>query len=230
LIALFQSQISLFFAAGWQSTQAMSFSTRSTPRRRAPRLMLRRGGGRCSVRRAVIGSALAASLLCAASAGAQDVTEPALKAAFIYNFAKFTDWPADAVPATAQFNACVLGDPALGDALERAMVGRHLAGRQIGVSRVRLGAAMRSCHLLYISGLTWTQIEALTASLRGAPILTISDLDDFTRVGVVQMFVESGKMRFNFNLDVARQARLQLSSKLLVLAAHVRGGPGAEVR
>ena len=61
-------------------------------------------------------------------------------------------------------------------------------------------------------------------------MLTISDADDFTRIGIAQVFVESGKMRFNFNLDVAKQARLQLSSKLLVLAAHVRGGPGTEAR
>jgi hypothetical protein len=181
-------------------------------------------------RRAAAGVALVFSLLCVGTARAQDVTEPALKAAFIYNFAKFTDWPADALPPASPFNACVLGDVALGDALERAMVGRRLSGREIGVTRVQPGAAMRSCHLLYISGLAWAQIEALTTSLRGAPVLTIGDADDFTRVGIAQVFVQSGKMRFNFNLDIAKQARLQLSSKLLALAAHVRGGPGTEAR
>jgi hypothetical protein len=192
--------------------------------------MLRSAGRTWSALGAATGWVLAASLLCAATARAQDVTEPALKAAFIYNFAKFTDWPADALPPTSPFNACVLGDTAVGDALERAVVGRRLAGREIGVSRVRPGPGVRACHLLYVSGLAWAQVEALTSTLRGAPVLTISDADDFTRIGIAQVFVESGKMRFNFNLDVAKQARLQLSSKLLVLAAHVRGGPGNEVK
>ena len=70
------------------------------------------------------------------TAAAQDVTEPALKAAFIYNFAKFTEWPADAMAAGAPFVLCVLGDAAVGDALERAVKGRVLAGHSMGVSQV----------------------------------------------------------------------------------------------
>jgi hypothetical protein len=174
--------------------------------------------------------ALAACLLYVCTGHAQDVTEPALKAAFIYNFAKFTDWPADALAPSSPFNACVLGDAAMADSLERAVVGRHLAGRDISVSRVNLGGALRSCHLLYLSGVQGTQLEAVMTSLRGAPVLTISDADDFTRLGIAHVFVDSGKMRFNFNLDLAKQAHLQLSSKLLALAAHVRGGPGSEIR
>jgi hypothetical protein len=173
---------------------------------------------------------LGASLLCVATGEAQDVTEPALKAAFVYNFAKFTDWPVDALPAASPFNACVIGDVSFGDALERAVVGRRLAGREIIVTRIGIGGAVRACHLLYVSGLTSAQVEAITTSVRGAPVLTVSDADDFTRVGIAQVFVEGGKMRFNFNLDVAKQSRLQLSSKLLALAAHVRGGPGTAVR
>jgi hypothetical protein len=59
-------------------------------------------------------------------------------------------------------------------------------------------------------------------------VLTISDVDDFVRQGgIAQMFVENGKMRFDLNLEVARRSRLDLSSKLLVLAAHVRETPKA---
>jgi hypothetical protein len=66
------------------------------------------------------------------------------------------------------------------------------------------------------------------AALRGAPMLTIGDIDDFARRGgIVQMFVENGKLRFDINLEVAKRSRLQLSSKLLVLAAHVDDGPRA---
>jgi hypothetical protein len=80
-----------------------------------------------------------------------------------------------------------------------------------------------------MSGVTKTQITAIVAAVRGVPVLTISDTDDFARGGgIAQMFVENGKIRFDINLDVAKESRLQLSSKLLALAAHLRGGPGAQ--
>src|SRR5206468_7860140 len=75
-------------------------------------------------------------LLCASAAQAQDVTEPSLKAAFVYNFAKFIDWPSDALPAAGSFTACVLGDGRVLEALERTVKGRLLSGRSVSVSRV----------------------------------------------------------------------------------------------
>ena len=73
---------------------------------------------------------LAVMLLMPLAAVAQDVTAPALKAAFIYNFAKFTEWPV-ALPASEPFVICVLGDAAVGDALERVVKGREFAGRRM---------------------------------------------------------------------------------------------------
>ena len=174
---------------------------------------------------------LTAVLLCTLVARAQDVTEPSLKAAFIYNFAKFTEWPADVLSGAAPFSACVLGDESIGDALERSVKGRLLSGREINVSRVTHDAPLRSCHLLYISGVSAAQAAAILAVVRGAPVLTISDLEDVARLGgIAHMFVENGKMRFDLNLELARRSRLQLSSKLLVLAARVHEGPGSEKR
>jgi hypothetical protein len=153
------------------------------------------------------------------------VTESSLKAAFIYNFVKFTEWPEDVLPSTAILSACVLGDSPIRDALERIVKGRLLSGREISVSQVQLDGKLRSCHLLYASGVTPAQVAAIVTAVRGAPVLTISDVDDFVRQGgIAQMFVENGKMRFDLNLEVARRSRLDLSSKLLVLAAHVDDG------
>jgi hypothetical protein len=154
------------------------------------------------------------------------VTESSLKAAFIYSFAKFTEWPQDVLPSTATFSACVLGDGQIRDALERTVKGRLLLGRGISVSQVAPDGKLRSCHLLYVSRVTPAQMAAIVAAVRGTPVLTISDVDDFVRQGgIAQMFVESGKMRFDLNLEVAKQSRLDLSSKLLILAAHVHEGP-----
>jgi YfiR/HmsC-like len=176
-------------------------------------------------RRSAAAVLAAAFLLCTSIGRAQDVTEPSLKAAFIYSFAKFTEWPQDALPPTATFTACVLGDTPIRNALERTVKGRLLSGRGISVPQVQLDGKLRSCHLLYLSGITLAQVSVIVAAVKGAPVLTISDVDDFARQGgVAQMFVENGKMRFDLNLEVARQSRLQLSSKLLVLAAHVHDG------
>jgi hypothetical protein len=163
---------------------------------------------------------------------AQNVTESSLKAAFIYNIAKFTEWPQDVLPATGTFNVCVLGDAPIRDALERTAKGRQLSGRGISVSEVQLAdVRLQSCNLLYVSGVTLPQIAAIVAALRGAPVLTISDLDDFaTQGGIARMFVESGQMRFDLNLEVAKRSRPQLSSKLLALAVHVHGAPNAAGR
>jgi hypothetical protein len=183
----------------------------------------------CARRRRWAGALLAALMLCASIGRAQDVTESALKAAFIYNFAKFTDWPEDILPAHATFSACVLGDSPISDALERAVKGRQVSGRGVSVSQVEVeGKQLRSCHLLYVSGVTPAQLTVIVAAVRGAPVLTISDIDDFSKLGgIAQMFVESGRLRFDLNLEVAKRSRLQLSSKLLVLAAHVHDGPKA---
>ena len=180
---------------------------------------------RSAVSRLRIAVAAALVLMSAAVARAQDVTEPSLKAAFVYNFAKFTDWPEDVLPATASFSACVLDDGPVADALERVVKGRLLSGRAITVQRVRVGGPLRTCHLLFVSGLNEAQIVAVVAAVRGASVLTISDLDDFARLGgIAHVFVENGKMRFDLNLDLARRSRLQLSSKLLSLAARVHDG------
>jgi YfiR/HmsC-like len=177
-------------------------------------------------RRRCAGAVLGAILLWTSTGRAQDVTEASLKAAFIYSFARFTEWPQGVLPTTAMFTACVLGDGPIREALERTVKGRQLAGRGISVSQVKLDGKLASCHLLYVSGITAAQVTAMAAELRGAPVLTISDTDDFMQQGgIARMFVENGKMRFDLNLEVARRSGLQLSSKLLALAAHVHDGP-----
>ncbi len=120
--------------------------------------------------------ALLLLLLTAIPAAAQDVTEPALKAAYIYNFAKFTEWPADA--SGEPLVMCVVGDAAIGEALERAVKGRTLAGQSVGVSQSAADGQPRGrCHILYVSGVTASQAAKLVAALGDAPVLTISDVE-----------------------------------------------------
>ena len=162
---------------------------------------------------------------------AQDVTESSLNAAFIYTFAKFTEWPRDVLPATATFTACVLGNSSMREGLGRTVKGRQISGRAVSVSEVQIDGKLRSCHLLYVTGVTAAQLAVIVAEVRGAPVLTISDAADFVHQGgIVRMFVENGKIKFDLNLDSAKSSRLDLSSKLLALAAHVHAGPHAQGR
>jgi hypothetical protein len=149
----------------------------------------------------------------------QDVTGPALKAAFIYNLAKFTEWP-DLAAAPQPFTMCVLGDPAVGDALERTVKDRLVAGNGVNVVRLTSVASHRTtCHILYVSGISSEQASMVIAALGNAPVLTISDIDGFADLGgIAQFFYEHGQLRFSIDTDAADRAHLQISAKVLKLA------------
>jgi hypothetical protein len=149
----------------------------------------------------------------------QDVTEPALKAAYIYNFAKFTEWPREALPAGAPLSMCVFGDDAVGAALERTVKGRTVAGHGIAVTQVTAASALKDCHVLYVSGLAARKAQPLVAPLRELPVLTISDLEEFIECGgIARFFFDRAQLRFRVHVEAARRARLQISSRLLELA------------
>ena len=149
----------------------------------------------------------------------QDVTEQALKAAFIYKFAKFTDWPAAVVPpAKEPFVLCVVGDDAVADALDRLVKGRELLSHSMAVHKSP-AAPERVCHVLYVSGVTAVQATQLVAKNRDLPVLTISDAEGFTEFGgIAQFFFEHGMLRFNIDIASAKRAHLQINSGLLALS------------
>jgi len=150
---------------------------------------------------------------------AQDVTEARLKGAFLFNFARFTEWPGDALQPDTAVSACVLGDRAVADAFAKTVKGKQIAGRAIAVTTIAANESIPPCHLLYLSGVAEARIAEIVSTLRDTPVLTVSDSDTFTkRGGIVQIFVESGKMKFRINSRSAKRARLQLSSRLLALA------------
>ena len=161
---------------------------------------------------------LAVVLLLAPHAAGQDVTEPALKAAFILSFAKFTEWPVDALPAAKPLVLCVLGDDAVGAELERAVKARVIDGRSLTVA-FAAAVVPRTCQVLYVSGMPSTQASQVMANLHDTPVLTISDLDGFTDIGgIAQFYFEQGRLRFTIRVQSVKRARLEISSRLLALA------------
>jgi hypothetical protein len=155
---------------------------------------------------------------------AQSATAPVLTAAFLFNFAKFTEWPAEA-PHDGPLTICVAGDPDVVSALERIVRGRPLAGRDVAALNVSGG--WRSCHVLYLTGLDAGRSQRIVDELKGAPVLTVSDREGFTEQGgIVGLVADGGKIRFKINTDAAERARLRLSSRVLSLATVVKDGTG----
>jgi hypothetical protein len=155
---------------------------------------------------------------------AQAVTQPALRAAFLYNFAKFTEWPPDSLPA-GPLTLCVLDDSAVEGALSELVGNSTINGRTVTISRNANGARLRACHLLYLGEANSGRAAAILEELLGAPVLTVSNGDDFIRLGgIVGLFVEDGRMRFAINPDAAQRAGVRLSSRLLQLARIFKDG------
>jgi hypothetical protein len=180
------------------------------------------GGSRQLLIRSCLVAATAA-VLCGSALLAQDVTEPSLKAAFLFNFVKFTDWPAEALSPELPLLLCVLGDETVRTELEQAVKGSKIGVHAINVIPVSFDGPLRSCHLLYVTGLDRRRSQELVEKVRDAPVFTASDLDRFAELGgILQLFVEGGKMRFAINPASVLRARLRISSKVMALAKVVK--------
>ncbi len=148
---------------------------------------------------------------------AQAASEPALKAAFLLNFAKFTDWPEDLLAPTAPIVLCVT-DGDVESALVATIVGRTINQHPLAVSRVKLDAA-KACAILYAGKLDRKRTAQLAAALSGANVLTVGDEEEFAASGgMIGFFEADGRMRFAVNLAAVERTRLRLSAKLLTLA------------
>jgi hypothetical protein len=122
----------------------------------------------------------------------------------------------------------VLGDEAVQAELERSAKGHMVAGHSLVVMGIKVDGALRSCHLLYVTGLDRRRLTQLIAQVKDAPVFTVSDFDGFASFGgVSQLFIENGKVRFAINPASALRARLRISSKLLTLAKLVKDEVGA---
>jgi len=159
----------------------------------------------------------------AGHAAAQGVSTPSLKAAFLLNFVKFTQWPDDLLPARAPLSLCVLGDNDVARSLEELIKGQSVDGHDFSVKRISADGATRACHLVYISRIGAKESMALVQSLQNAPALTVSDRSGFAQSGGILNFIfENDRMRFAINIEAAHRAGLRLSSKLLSLADIVK--------
>jgi hypothetical protein len=160
---------------------------------------------------------------------AQAATLTAVKAAFLYNFANFADWPADSLSPGQTLSLCVIGDDAVADALTQTIKGHSVKGHALTVLVLTADSAARTCHLLYASGFDRHRTTQLLQAIKGASVLSVSDGERFAELGgVAQLMVENERMRFAINAAAAERMRIHLSSKLLNLATMVKDAPDVQ--
>lgn len=166
----------------------------------------------------------AASLLYAAMATGADeaqVSEYRVKTAFLYNFSRFVSWPATAMQERNDFSVCVIGSDPFGEQLDK-LTGKSVHSRTLVITRLDSIARLYSCHLLYISD--DADLEKVLSVVRQQPVLTVSDMKNFTEQGgIIQFQLVQNKVRFRINAGAASSAGLTISSKLLSLAVDVSG-------
>ena len=156
---------------------------------------------------------------------AQASLEYEVKAAFLYNFAKFVEWPDNAFSTEdAPIVFCIVGANPFDGALERVISDRTAHGRRILV-RETAEPAPGSCHLVFVAGSEdgrVAQVVQSTQSAQGAPVLTVGESEAFNDAGgMIRLVVEEGGVRFDINAAIAEHAGLKFSSQLLKLARNV---------
>ena len=155
---------------------------------------------------------------------ADGLSEAQIKAAYLYNFAKFAEWPADALASDGDILLCVVGSNVLDGAID------DLNGRNIGdhhlqvVQRNYADPSLIHCHMLFIGNSEQQRFLVLLKALHDAPVLTLSDIEDFSeKGGGIGLLFRNNKVVFEVNLEPIRNARLRLPSQLLNIASYVYG-------
>ena len=148
-----------------------------------------------------------------------DLPEYRLKAAFLYDFALFTEWPAQ---VGSTLNLCVYGRDPFGKEIN-ALQGKPVGNRRIVVQLVSRVEGLTVCQVVFITDASGDGIARVLSTLRGATVLTVADAPGAVKQGVaLNMNVVEDKITFEANLTAARAANVKLSSRLLSLATEVR--------
>lgn len=169
----------------------------------------------------VLAALVVSAALAPSPAQAQNrLDEHQVKAAFLYNFAKFVQWPAGS--QTGPLVIGVVGDGLFGNLIDQIVNGKTVQGREIVVRQLEHADDLGSCHILFIAGSEARHTAALLQRLEGMPVLTVGETLHFLREGgIARFFVDRNRVRFEINPSRAEYAKLKISSPLLSLAQPV---------
>lgn len=161
---------------------------------------------------------LAASRVCIAQVGDVDIErEDQMKAAYLFNFAKFVEWPAT---AKGPIRVCFIGAQGVHASLTASAAGKTIGTRSIEISTLQIADSRSGCDVIYLDAMV--NANVLMQDPADSTALTVSDASEFTHHGgIIRLFKHDNRLRFDINLGNARRAGLKISSNLLKLASHV---------
>jgi YfiR/HmsC-like len=159
-------------------------------------------------------------LLSRAPAQSPAAGEYQVKAAFLYNFAKFVEWPPGGFSdASAPLRICVLGQDPFGQELRNITNEKTVNGRKLQIDHMVDVHLARTCHILFIASSEKTQLNRILEGVRGSYVLTVGDTKGFAELGgMINFVLEKNRVQFEVNHKAAEQAGLKISSKLLNVA------------
>jgi len=142
-----------------------------------------------------------------------------IKAAFLYNFTKFVEWPQEAFKDDlSPINLCILGKDPFGEALN-SIRDKRVRGRRLNIKHMNRIEEISECHILFVSASEKENLKPVLSSLKNSAILTVSEMEMFTQQGgIINFIVVENKIHFEINPNVARRCGLKISSQLLKLA------------
>jgi YfiR/HmsC-like len=154
---------------------------------------------------------------------ASDSSEYLIKAGFIYNFAKFVEWPSTAfADADAPIVIGVIGVDPFGSLIDRIVEDKKIGSHGFVVKRFRWGKDLKDlkdCKILFVSPSEKGHMDEILQMVKGLPILTVGETPGFAeRGGMIRFTLEDNRVRFEVNVEAARQVNLNISSRLLTLA------------
>jgi YfiR/HmsC-like len=170
---------------------------------------------------------LGAALQASAQAPVQAFDEYQVKAAFLYNFAKFVEWPPGTFAiSTDPIEICIVGQNPFGSALENMVQGKKVGDRTFAVRRFSDTLQASECQILFIGAAEWKRTRALLDAVKSPGVLTVGETDDFTGLGgIISFRLDGPRVRIQVNLQTAEHAKLRISSKLLSLAEITKKQP-----
>jgi hypothetical protein len=150
-------------------------------------------------------------------------SEDAVKAAFLYRFTDYVDWPADALQSPV-FTIAVLNDPAVEAQLERLQPAHPIHGRSVQIQSLTSVRDLRNAQMLYVGGHDSAELRRVVMAVGSRPVLVVTDYDSALNSGSVVNFVlMDRRLRFEVSLDAADQLGLRIGSELLSVAVRVQG-------
>jgi hypothetical protein len=151
------------------------------------------------------------------AAGTRLTQEYDLKAAFMFHFTQFVDWPPEALPAgNTPFTIGILGEDPFGRSLDEIVANEAVGGHKLLVRRFQDVNQIDSCQILFISASETSRLEHILSSLHRRSILTVGETREFAlRSGMIGFVISEKRLRLAVNLAAANAARLTISSKLL---------------